>query len=113
MKTPDEIKKGLECCMMEECFGEKENCPYTADPALCVGVMCEDALAYIKQLEEQIPRWIPVEERLPEKHQGVIVHCKDGYVTLMCYDGRDWSWNGKQDNSGTHWMPLPEPPKEV
>ena len=56
-------------------------------------------------------RWISVEERLPEKHEGVIVHCNDGFLTLMCYDGRDWQWNGKRDNSVTHWMPLPEPPE--
>ena len=51
MKTPDEIKMGLECCKEDECFGDRENCPYTADPKLCVGVMCADALALIQQLE--------------------------------------------------------------
>ncbi len=52
-KTPDEIKKGLECCKEDECFGERENCPYTADPKLCVGVMCADALALIQQLQSE------------------------------------------------------------
>lgn len=66
----------------------------------------------------KIPRWIPVEERLPEKDDDV----------LLCYE-----WTGR---SGTiyrevginsiseivnnpievlrplYWMPLPEPPKE-
>ena len=50
-RTLDEIKKGLECCKEDECFGDRENCPYTADPKLCVGVMCADALALIQQLE--------------------------------------------------------------
>jgi hypothetical protein len=53
MKKPDEIKKGLECCMEDKCFGERDNCPYTGDPTLYVGMMCEDALAYIKQLEAE------------------------------------------------------------
>ena len=53
MKSPDEIKKGLECCKEDECFGDRENCPYTADPKLCVGVMCADALALIQQLEAE------------------------------------------------------------
>ena len=52
-KTPDEIKKGLECCKEDECFGDRENCPYTADPKLCVGVMCADALALIQQLQDE------------------------------------------------------------
>lgn len=63
--------------------------------------------------------WIPVTERLPE-------HC----VTVLSYDGRDYRtvktdsydhcfecWLSDMDdildrNTVTHWMPLPEPPKE-
>ena len=56
MKTPDVIKKGLECCKEDECFGDRENCPYTADPKLCVGVMCADALALIQQLDAENDR---------------------------------------------------------
>ena len=54
MHTHDEIKKGLECCKEDECFGDRENCPYTADPKLFVGVMCADALALIQQLEAEL-----------------------------------------------------------
>ena len=54
MKTPDEIKKGLELCSngdMRECL----KCPYP------IGFECfenpmKDALAYIHQLEEGIDR---------------------------------------------------------
>lgn len=55
--------------------------------------------------------WISVEERLPEEHTDVIVtdgrnvaHCKkygDGFYTNI----------GKCCNV-THWMPIPELPKE-
>ena len=49
MKTPDEIKKGLECCGVR---GKCHSCPYesprTAD---CVGQLLTDAFAYIQQLE--------------------------------------------------------------
>ena len=125
MRKPEEIKKGLECCMVEECFGEKENCPYTADPALCVGVMCEDALAYIQQLEARVPRWIPVEERLPESDDNVLVivngECKtmtfeEAYMLASYYPGEGWIVEEYEDWENpvvTHWMPLPEPPKEV
>ena len=78
-KTPDEIKKGLECCQEDECFGERENCPYTADPNLCVGVMCGDALALIQQLQaenaEQAERIQQLEAELSDaknNHQHTI-----------------------------------------
>lgn len=48
MKTPDEIKKGLECCTIPVCA----ECPYDSEPS-CV-VKNEDALAYIQQLEKML-----------------------------------------------------------
>lgn len=113
-RTPDEIKKGLECCKEDECFGDRENCPYTADPKLCVGVMCADALALIQQLEAQVPRWISVEERLPEDMDDVLTWV-GGLVEVGCYDESNECWELYTyvgDGSVTHWMPLPEPPEE-
>ena len=142
MKTPEEIKKGLECCMVEECFGERENCPYTADPALCVGVMCGDALALIQQLEKDKndlleerelndflrdrvkqleakykPRWIPVEERLPDEGKNVLifVKCMNNWwhIEVDWRIGGCWFNNAETDwNKITHWMEMPEPPEE-
>ena len=49
MRTPDEIKKGLECCSKSEpcvdCIYDRRDFP------MCVRRMEEDALAYIRQLE--------------------------------------------------------------
>ena len=53
MKTPEEIKKGLNFCTTE-CFGHNENCPYRSDPSECVLHLCTDALAYIQQLESRL-----------------------------------------------------------
>lgn len=50
MKTPDEIKKGLECCSMPGCKGE--DCPYNHDEP-CYFVMHADVLVYIQQLERE------------------------------------------------------------
>lgn len=47
-KTPDEIKKGLECCLLS-CSGK---CPYS-DQLDCSDKMSKDALALIQQLEAQ------------------------------------------------------------
>ena len=56
--------------------------------------------------------WIPVREKLPENDTAVIV-ATDHEMVFQClyaYDGWDL-WEGYPVNI-THWMPLPEPPKE-
>lgn len=75
-----------------------------------------------------VQKWIPVAERLPEKHGGTYVcllkfpeakeafpHCltwhaygDNGYV-----NGPHFSDEGLDGLKVTHWMPLPELPKEV
>ena len=50
MRTPEEIKKGLECCDLPGCKGEE--CPYNDDEP-CHFNLHKDALAYIQQLERE------------------------------------------------------------
>ena len=59
-------------------------------------------------------RWIPITDRLPESGQRVIVCRKDGRVEQGVYLGVNGWWKvyGTNTKSVTHWMPLPEPPKE-
>lgn len=53
MKTPDEIKRGLEFCGADECHGDQHtSCPYNGD-VFCIMHTCADALAYIQQIEAQ------------------------------------------------------------
>ena len=86
---------------------------------------------YTKGLEDGKPKWIPVTERLPEdglpkfstvKQIKVLTALKSdkGVVTVrsqMRYKDT-WAtgherWRWKHSGSEiTHWMPLPEPPKE-
>lgn len=53
MKTPEEIKKGLEACGSDECHGHHTDCPYEGD-IFCFIRICRDARVYIKYLEDQI-----------------------------------------------------------
>lgn len=118
MKTPDEIKKGLECCTpvwagnhWKTC---NSNCPYIGLADSCRGQLVYDALAYIQQLEAKIPQWISVEERLPEEADEVLVFCRNGETTwtnLAHRVGKQWWRVGVPMQCVTHWMPLPEPPK--
>lgn len=63
------------------------------------------------------PRWISVEERLPEDRDWVLVW-HTGYLTAKKAKYKDndfpiWIIDGYGDQPGevTHWMPLPEPPE--
>jgi hypothetical protein len=60
-----------------------------------------------------VQQWIPVTERLPTREDAnetesiLAIHKADGYV------GR-WIWDivARYPKEFTHWMPLPQPPKE-
>jgi hypothetical protein len=114
-KTPDEIKKGLECCAASYADCHKE-CPYKPD---CDGSqILKDALALVQQLESRVPRWISVEERLPSEHISVAVYIDEGagryWIQTAYLNGGKWRIPGEfvVDRNITHWMPLPEPPEE-
>lgn len=119
MKTPEEIKKALECCGMLGC----KECPYAGGGSECIEKQLHrDAYAYIQQLEDHIrdlakmvPRWISVKERLPEKGALIVALCRydfapDKYYLLQeRYDARSNFW---RDGSAQYWTQLPEPPED-
>ena len=122
MKTHEEIKKALECCAADEPCGE---CPYRLEVDSCIGMIARDALSYIRQLENQVadlgkkvPKWISVKEQPPKDGQKVIATFRDGEDVIVDqaryrngeFDFADWEY--VWDEIITHWMPLPEPPKE-
>lgn len=73
----------------------------------------------IKGFTDNMPLWIPVTERLPEDLTRVIVFCEDGVsfglcVHLIADDEEFVEWHDflHYPITPTHWMPLPESPKE-
>ena len=67
-------------------------------------------------------KWIPVTERLPESQNDVLVVAfwHENWQTMIGWHsdfGKKWRVakpHGEFEPGGvTHWMPLPEPPKEV
>lgn len=60
--------------------------------------------------------WISVKERLPQSGQCVILYSvKSGVAEGAWLESKghyeQWRWNAIMTNV-THWMPLPEPPKQ-
>lgn len=72
-----------------------------------------------RKIEEQptICGWISVKDRLPERN-GIYLAYDGEYISTVEYEkGRpdsEWTddYEGYLDLLVTHWMPLPEPPKE-
>ena len=87
-----------------------------------------NALLLIRKSEAKKSRWISVEERLPEGNADVIVYIQHPisghcwmkiahHVSEMgldeCVDDEWWlDGSGETVSYVTHWMPMPEPPKE-
>lgn len=61
--------------------------------------------------QEEARKWIPVEERLPQRGQEVIV-CSGDYLEPKVFAYRFWSEKFSSWKGITHWMPMPEMPKE-
>lgn len=61
--------------------------------------------------EVQQMRWIPVEERLPEEKQRVIVRCERVGTSVGWILWGNWMTDiGPGAGKVTHWMPLPPGP---
>ena len=64
----------------------------------------------ISALREQ-PRWISVDERLPEDGVDVLTRRAVG-MSVEAHCGWGWTEDGYHTKwRVTHWMPLPEPPE--
>lgn len=62
-------------------------------------------------------RWIPVTERMPDDCVDVLACLQCGDCVVAVKSGPIWRERFTnirlEDGDITHWMPLPEPPKEV
>ena len=126
--TPDKLIKSLRICSdlptgNSGCAG----CMFASlyEPA-CTDLLLHHAADQIERdqkeiakLREKVPQWISVKERLPiDRLKKYLVAFRDAngsIVDMARYFPSDgWTcdnWDVPQDLI-THWMPLPEPPKE-
>lgn len=72
-----------------------------------------DAKEERERLKEQIPKWIPVTERLPDRNYNCLV-ADDGTIVYgyMNFIGEWMDCFGDKLKYVSHWMPLPQPPED-
>lgn len=76
----------------------------------------QDRIASLEAQLASVPRWIPVEERMPEPTETVLVwpNLDTPLAAYVDIHGTWWSAVGDEDESAlfgvTHWQALPEPP---
>ena len=75
----------------------------------------EQLQAETERLKAQMPRWIPVEERLPMPDENpVLVYDYSGVGMAWYSSTMGWMYmTGLGCVDITHWMHLPQPPKEA
>ena len=129
MQTIDNIKKGLACFAQDRSYMLPcSDCAYHGQGLPpCRKAVHEDALALIEQMEAQVPKWISVEERLPDvdpqrdykdiKFSADVVVWENGRIrtAYYCHTTKSWQDSVYEDEpvDPTFWMmPLPTPPKE-
>lgn len=149
-----EIIKALRLCaksgnIIDYCeLGDNNDCLYSDNRGDCIDNLLRaaaDALEVaekrIVELEAQIPKWVSVEDHLPEESGEYTVYIQMGtgvevpdffgsddlsYVTSMYFKERQKLWLDEYDEAYnadlslvdtvndyhvTHWMPLPQKPK--
>lgn len=109
MKTPDEIKKWLECCTHVTCNG----CPYDED-GCATSQQIIDTLDYIQQLERRIGELTEKVAQLETEQQNLICdfmdYINDGVQNPVPYcafgescvlvDKRGWCRPGEHECNG-------------
>lgn len=105
-RTPDEIKKGLECAEKKMCY--MKGCPYYKTDngdGSCIEENRIDALAYIQRLENHIGELTEMVRRLERERDAAVEDLKltkcetckyytPGYFCIGCRRGDQWEWRG-------------------
>lgn len=91
------------------------------EEAIDIGTVGDDLLrAYEQGLEDGKPKWIPVTDRLPDKNMWCLVICNErgGAIRRIAAFLEGFLKYRFEENGCdisrfvTHWMSLPEPPKD-
>ena len=103
-RTPEEIKRGLECCNADVCYKVQGECPYDRI-STCVRLMCADTLAFIRQLERERDAAVNDLETMGEDRAycDTCLHNNTDHKAEPCsscmsgYLINNWQWRGVQE----------------
>ena len=114
MRDYEKLVKGLKYCFEHDDCGSR--CPYFSPTTVCADERAKEAADAIEELLAAVPKWISVEERLPDVAEKVLTYNGDfvsenWLCTVASKVGRVNVW-AYSEGFVTHWMPLPAPPKE-
>lgn len=122
----DDLVKRLRCLKYGSCpscpmwYSEevepnlwRERCSAIDAADAIEGLICEVADEHNARLDaEERRRWIPVTERLPEKHKWVLVVGDNLYDMDFISSRGDWTIHTDPFVFVKYWMPVPEAPLE-
>ena len=117
----DLIKALREPCPHENCVLSQKAADAIEELSRAAEVNAKRALKWAADAEkaEEKLRWIPVTERLPETARDVLVAFRLPIEkTYLITKTQRASWSEKRKHDAfyqrgvTHWMEMPEPPKE-
>ncbi len=124
----DELKERCRACS-QGCIYPSECSYFDKPPLRCMRQLLSEAADALEELQRAVnfhkfnsefwedkynsladEKWIPVTERLPEEDGFTLIFTAHGHAGV-CYFTNGW-WGGYGMDGITHWMPLPQPPKE-
>lgn len=111
---------GTKECDECKCEGDRRKCDFYPENR-----KPENVEKYEKEHAPKFGEWISVKDRLPKLSQIVLITFDAGKTAILGHNVV-MGWMGSEDewfelrtpfnmcrwNAVTHWMPLPEPPKE-
>lgn len=117
----EDLKVALDFCASDD--DSKCDYCYYGEITWCQRDLARDTLEYIEELEKRVaaletnvPKWVSVKDRLPDKESMLCLVISDGdlYVSHWHWSGGGpWFFtDGEYDCNVTHWAKAPELPKE-
>ena len=122
MMNKEKLAKDLRRCRNPDHCGLQ--CPRFSFAEDCIGKLTTDAADAIEELLADVPKWISVEERLPDEWREVLTYSpihsdeKNPHMIQLCWYIGNGKWRECQygeimEIPITHWMPLPKAPEPL
>ena len=126
----EDLKVALDFCASDD--DSKCDYCYYGERSWCQRDLARDALEQIEnleaiikdkekslcELEQKVPKWVSIKDALPEHVQGNYLILLGGEIYAAKWEYDEWNEkyafriNCQIVPNVTHWMKVPEPPKE-